>query len=266
MRRKGFRRRRLPENVDDVRAEILRVVARRKQAAPSDLWAFGDEINSLEAAISEFRPEWAASPCVYRVARLETDLGIVPFEDTVLLPDIKHTYELAIEMLAHIRKQKDLPLVRMPLFLHPDEIALALRPVQPEQLPATTLSLPEKELLPISPRRQRRLIRREDWSETRRATLDRDNWECRQCGALKDLHLYRADETHDEHDPASYITLCRRCLPQMTTTMVYRSTTAHTLEPDDVRRIRSQLALIFQKGAIEFVGLVLGKEYTVLEG
>jgi hypothetical protein len=152
----------------------------------------------------------------------------------------------------------------MPLFLHPDEIVLALRPVQAEQQTPTTLSLPDKELMPISPRRQRRLIRRQDWSETRRATLDRDNWECRQCGALKDLHLYRVDETQDEHDPASYVTLCRRCLPP-SAPMGYRSTAAHALEPDDVRRIRSQLALIFQRGTIEWVGFVLGKEYNVLE-
>ncbi|MEP7225589.1 MAG: hypothetical protein ABI783_11615 [Actinomycetota bacterium] len=257
---------RSPDTVDDVRGEILRVVARQKRGGPNDLSGFGDEIDTLLAAISEFRPEWAASPCVYRVARLETDRGIVPFEDTVLLPEVKHTYELAIEMLAHIRTQKDLPLVKMPLFLHPDEIALALRPVQPEQLSTITLSLPEKELVPISPRRQRRLIRRQDWSETRRATLDRDSWECRQCGALKDLHLHRVDETHDEHDPASYVSLCRRCLPPRTTTMGYRSTAAHALEPEDVRQIRSQLALIFQKGTIEWVGFVLGKEYTVLEG
>ena len=261
MRRKGLRRRRLPENVDDVRGEILRVIARQKEGAPHDLSAFDDEINSLEAAISEFHPEWTASPCVYRVARLETGQGIVPLEDNVLLPDVKHTYELAIEMLGHIRAQKDLPPVKMPLFLHPDEIALALRPVQPAQ---TRLSLPEKELVPISPRRQRRLIRRQDWSDTRRATLDRDDWECRKCDALKDLHLYRVDETRDQYDPAGYVTLCRRCLPPETQRMAYRST--RDLEPEDVRQIRSQLALIFQKGSIERVGFVLGKEYTVLEG
>ena len=254
------------ENVDDVRGEILRVVARQKQGTPSDLSAFSDEINSLGAAISEFHPEWKVSPCVYRVARLETEQGIVPFEDNVLLPDVKHTYELAIEMLGHIRTQKDLPPVKMPLFLHPVEIVLALRPVQPEQMSAMTLSLPEKELMPISPKRQRRLIRRQDWSETRRATLDRDDWECRKCDALKDLHLYRVDETQDQYDPAGYVTLCRRCLPAKTQRTASWSTGGRDLEPEDVRQIRSQLALIFQKGSIERVGFVLGKEYTVLEG
>jgi hypothetical protein len=253
-------------SIDDVRSEVLRVVARQKQGGPADLSRFSDEIDLLLASISDFRPEWVASPCVYRLARLETSRGIVPFEDNVLLPDVKHTYELAIEMLGHIRAQKDLPPVKMPLFLHPDEIALALRPVQSEPASATRwFSVAEKELVPISPRRQRRLIRRPDWANTRRATLDRDNWECRKCGAPKDLHLYRVDEMYDEYDPAGYVTLCRRCLPPEAQRTAYRSTTAFDLGHEDVSQIRSQLVLIFQRGAIEWVGFVFGKDYEVLE-
>jgi hypothetical protein len=263
VRRKGLRRRRLPETVDDVRREVRRIVGRHEQKFPGDLSAFGDEIDSLVASISEFHPEWTESPCAYRVARLETGQGIVFVEDNVLLPDVKHTYELEIEMLNHIRTQKDLPTVTMPLFLHPDEIALDLRPAEPAQ---TTPVLPEKELASISPRRRRRLVRRQDWSETRMATLDRDGWECRKCGALKDLHLYRVDQAQDRYDPAGYVTLCRRCLPAEMRRMAYRSPGGRSLEPEDVSEIRSQIALMFQRGSLERVGLVVGKEYAVLEG
>ena len=263
MRTKGLRRRRLPETVEDVRDEVRRIAGRYERSGKGDISAFRDELDSLVGTISELRPEWTTVPCVYRVARLETGDGIVLVEDNALLPDVKHTYELAIEMLNHIRTQKSLPAVTMPLFLQPDEIALDLRPVEPAQALA---ALPEKELKAISPRRQRRLLRRQDWTETRMATLDRDDWECRRCGALKDLHLYRVDETRDLYDPAGYVSLCRRCLPSELGRMTFRSPGGRPLEPRDVGRIRSQLALMFQRGSIERVGIVVGEEYAVLEG
>jgi len=244
---------------------VLRVVARQKRGSPSDLSGSSGEIDALLAAISEFQPEWTTSPCVYRLARLETRRGVVPFEDNVVLPAVKHTYELVLEMLGHIREQKDLRPVKMPLFIQPDEIARALEPVLSERLSATVYGPPHKDGKTISRRRQRRLVRQRDWSNTRRAALDRDNWECRQCGALKDLHLYRVDETLDQYDPAGYVILCRHCLPPERRRTADPWASGRQLEPGDVVGIRSQLALIFQKGKVQWVGFVLEQAYTVMK-
>jgi hypothetical protein len=262
MRRKGLRRRRLPEDLDDVRSEVARVVSRQKDRSAGDLSLHRDEIDGLVASISEFQQEWTGPPCVHQLAVLETRHGKVPFETTTVLPDIEHTYELMLEMLGHIREDKGLAPVKMPLFLYPEDIAVALEPREPVQPSAVLAELPEKELQRVREGRRRRLLRRKDWTETRHAVLDRDDWECRKCGRRKDLELYRVDESPDDHDIDAYITLCRACLPPESRAVVFRG---HRVEPADVIRIRSQLALQFQAGSIERVGFVLGDEYVVLK-
>lgn len=252
-------------SIEDVRREVLRVVARQKRGGPRDVSRFSEEIASLLASVLEFQPEWKTSPCVYRVARLETDEGIVPFEDNVVLPDVKHTYELVIEMLGHIRAQKDLDPVRMPLFLHPDEIVLAVQPPPPEEPEngyRPTVVQPEWE---HRPRRPRRLRRRPSWTKTRQAVLDRDDWTCQQCGATKDLHLYRLDGGRDEFDPAAYVTLCRHCLLRTERGKAAPQAEWQGLRPEDASNIRSQLALVFQKGKIKWIGFVFDRNYVVLE-
>jgi hypothetical protein len=241
---------------------VDRIVSRQKADGARDLLLRRQEIDQLVASISEFQQEWTGPPCVHQLAMLETRFGKVPFEATVVLPDIKHTYALMFEMLGHMREQKGLAPVKMPLFLYPDDIALALQPTEPVPPSAVLAELPEKELQRIRKGRRRRVLRRKDWAETRHAVLDRDDWECRKCGRAKDLELYRVDDSPDDHDIDAYITLCRACLPPAVREVVVRG---HRLEPSDVTRIRSQLALQFQAGSLERVGFVLGDEYTVLK-
>jgi hypothetical protein len=250
--------------LDALRREVQRVVARQKRGSPRDLSAHGDELDALLASISEIRPEWGASPCVHRVARIETERGVLPFEDLVVLPDVKHTYELMLEMLGHIRAQKGLRPVTMPLFLQPDEIALALHAPAPEGL-EEELPPPAAEPAPSSRRRRQRRPRRPSWEKTRLAVLDRDDWRCRRCGATRDLHLHRVDEERDEHDPDAFITLCRACVLRIERRESASQAEWHGLRPEDASHIRSQLALVFQRAELQRVGCVFGRTYAVLE-
>jgi hypothetical protein len=49
----------------------------------------------------------------------------VPFTEDIVLPNTKHDLELVIKMLNYMREQKKLGSVKMPLFVQPDEVALA---------------------------------------------------------------------------------------------------------------------------------------------
>lgn len=257
--------RRSHASIDDVRREVLRVVSRQKPGGPRDVSRFSEEIDSLLASVSEYRPEWEASPCVYRVARLETDQGIASFEDNVVLPDVKHTLELVVEMLGHIRAQNDLAPAKMPLFLNPDEIALAIQPPPPELEERGYRSAPPQPELVRNPRRSRRLGRRPSPEKTRRAVLERDEWKCQKCGATKDLHLHRLDGERDRHDPAAYVTMCRHCVLLTERGKGAPRAAWQGLHPEHATNIRSQLALVFQKGKIEWIGFVFGTDYVVLE-
>lgn len=108
-------------DVQDVKREINRIVSRQKPGSKDDLTPFQHEIQDL-LSFSEFHPEWIKSPAVFRVARME---GAGTYTDSIALPDVKHDLELVIKMLNHMRGQKGLPTVNMPLFVQPDEIALA---------------------------------------------------------------------------------------------------------------------------------------------
>jgi hypothetical protein len=253
-------------SLDELREAVRRVVGKQKRGSSRDLSAYGVEIESLLASISEVRPDWRASPCVHRVARLDTTLGVVPFEDLVVLPDVKHTYELMLEMLGHIRAQKGLEPVTMPLFLQPDEIALALRDPAPDEIEDgfdPSAARPEPE--PRRRWRRPRPARRPSWTKTRLAVLDRDDWNCRRCGAKRDLHLHRVDAERDEHDPDAYVTLCRACLVRIERRDAGSRAEWHGLRPEDASSIRSQLALVFQRDELQHVGFVFDRAYEVLE-
>ena len=72
----------------------------------------------------EFHPEWKKAPAIFRVARVDAG-GTRAYLESVVLPDIKHDLDLVLKMLNHMREQKGLQAVKMPLFVQPDEIALA---------------------------------------------------------------------------------------------------------------------------------------------
>ena len=108
-------------DVQDVKREIHLIIARQKPGSKDDLSPFKQEIQEL-LSFSEFHQEWKKSPAVFRIARLHGDSAYI---DNIMLPEVKHDLELVIKMLNHIRGQKGLPSVNMPLFAQPDEIALA---------------------------------------------------------------------------------------------------------------------------------------------
>jgi hypothetical protein len=69
--------------------------------------------------------DWRKLPVVARVAMLDRGGEVVPYNEDVILPNTKHDLELVIKMLNYMREQKNLKTVKMPLFIQPDEIALA---------------------------------------------------------------------------------------------------------------------------------------------
>jgi len=258
-------------DIADVKRDVIDIVNRQTPSTQADLARHRGEIDELLAALSEARPEWEHVPCVCRVATMDDDGSTVPFVDNVVLPNVKHDLNLVLNMLNYIRERKGLAEVRMPLFVQPDEIALARRGVESDidRSPARTLSDPELQLLP----RRGGLLRRRGkrWAKLRRSVLNRDGWECTQCGATKDLQLHAVAGAYDDNDPAGYVTLCRRCRFRAESGEVAEPAVAadrpeHELGLDASHVvIRSQLALVFQKAAINWVGFVFGRNYVVLK-
>ncbi|MDQ3874160.1 MAG: HNH endonuclease [Actinomycetota bacterium] len=242
---------------------MIKVVERRRRGA-DDLARFEPEIEALLASFSEFLPEWKECPAVFRVARVETEGGTVPFLDNVVLPDVKHNLDLVLEMLNYIREQRGLPSIAMPLFVQPDEIALALR--QPR-----TAATERPGALPTGAERAaghpRGFRSRRKREKTRRLVLERDGWRCTRCGAANDLHLHIAGGGRRADDPEAYVTLCRRChLEADGQAPLAAPASFHLRYRDEVGPvpIRSQLALVFQRSSITWVGFVFGRDYVLL--
>lgn len=251
-------------DIDAVKREVLRVVDREKPGGPNDLARSRSEIEALLASFSDFLPQWKELPSVFRVARLETDAGVLPFSDNIVLPNVKHELEIVVNMLNYLREQKGLEAVKMPLFLQPDEISLAIE--EPGECHCD-----EERTVDARRRSARRLGRRglKRWVRTQQKVLDRDDRKCRRCGAAKDLHVHRTETWHRDNDPGGYLTLCRRC-HVVEGKRLAPSAAALRFHVDDPAAlggtaIRSQLALVFQKGALNWVGLVIGREYFVLK-
>lgn len=114
------------KSTDEVRNEVRKIVARQKKGSADDLIAFSDEIEEL-LSLLEFKPEWKKLPVVARAARIEGAGRISPYSEDVVLPNTKHDLELVLRMLNYLREQKQLPAVKQPLFMQPDEISLARR-------------------------------------------------------------------------------------------------------------------------------------------
>ena len=112
------------KDIEEVKLQVNKIVEKQKRGSKDDLSPFKNEIDGLLSSFSEFRPEWKKSPAVFRVARVDAG-GTQAYSDSVVLPDVKHDLELVAKMLNHMREQKGLAAVKMPLFVQPDEISLA---------------------------------------------------------------------------------------------------------------------------------------------
>lgn len=133
------------KDLDSVKKEVERIIAKQKSGSPYDLLLFKVKIEELLDSISEFNPDWNKSPVVFRIARIvknsstqefdfsgnsdkNTDGGdVITYQENIVLPDIKHDLELVIKMLNYTREKKGLKRTNMPLFIHPDEILIAYR-------------------------------------------------------------------------------------------------------------------------------------------
>jgi hypothetical protein len=133
------------KDLDSVRNEVERLIAKQKLGSPYDLSPFKDKIEELLDSISEFNWDWNKSQVVFRIARIvkssttqrddlsvncanNTDSeGVITYQENIVLPDAKHDLELVIKMLNYLREQKKLKRTNIPLFIHPDELLLAHR-------------------------------------------------------------------------------------------------------------------------------------------
>ena len=130
-------------DLDSVKNEVERIIAKQKSGSPFDLSPFKIIIEELLNSISEFNPNWNKLPIVFRIARivrsnstLQYDFSgnddnnsdsVITYQENLVLPDTKHDLELVIKMLNYMREQKKLKRANMPLFIHPDEIHIAYR-------------------------------------------------------------------------------------------------------------------------------------------
>jgi hypothetical protein len=131
------------KDLDSVKKEVDRIIAKQKSNSPYDLSSYKITIEELLNSISGFNTDWNKLPVVFRIARIakissdhkfdfggnkkKNSLGVNTYQENIVLPDTKHNLELVIKMLNHMREQKKLKSAVMPLFIHPDEIVLAHR-------------------------------------------------------------------------------------------------------------------------------------------
>ncbi|MDQ4067670.1 MAG: hypothetical protein M3114_08795 [Thermoproteota archaeon] len=133
------------KDLDSVRNEVERIIAKQKSGSPYDVSPFKAKIEELLDSISDFNLDWNNLPVVFRIARIvksgttqqydvsanndnNTDSGgIIIYQENIVLPDTKHDLGLVIKMLNYMREQKQLKRTNMPIFIHPDEILIAYR-------------------------------------------------------------------------------------------------------------------------------------------
>ena len=133
------------KDLNSVRNEVERIIAKQKPGSPYDVSSFKARIEELLDSISEFSLDWNNLPVVFRIARIvkssttqKYDLSannanksgsgaVITYQENIVLPDTKHDLELVIKMLNYLREQKKLKRTNMPLFIHPDEILIAYR-------------------------------------------------------------------------------------------------------------------------------------------
>ena len=114
-------------DIEEVKGQILKIISKQDRDSQSSLIPSKREVQELLSEFSEFNPKWKKFPVVFRIARIKISdlIGTTSFQENVELPDVKHDLDLIIKMLNHMRQQKNLKAVKMPLFINPDEIYLA---------------------------------------------------------------------------------------------------------------------------------------------
>lgn len=114
-------------DIDEVKGQILKIISKQDRDSQSSLMPSTREVQDLLSEFSEFNPKWKKLPILYRIARIKISdpIGTTAFQENVELPDVKHDLDLIIKMLNHMRQQKNLKAIKMPLFINPDEIYLA---------------------------------------------------------------------------------------------------------------------------------------------
>jgi hypothetical protein len=114
-------------DIDEVKGQILKIISKQDRDSQSSLIPSMREAQELLSELSEFNPKWKKLPVLFRIARIKISdlIGTTSFQENVELPDVKHDLDLIIKMLNHLRQQKNLKVVKMPLFINPDEIYLA---------------------------------------------------------------------------------------------------------------------------------------------
>ena len=132
-------------DLEFVKDEVWRIVAKQKPGSYFDLSPFKGKIEEMLDSISEFNPDWNRFPVVFRIAsvaekstndfehsfRIDEKTGsdeeVYTYQENIVLPDTKHDFDLVARMLNHMREQKKFKRVDVPLFIQPDELLLAYR-------------------------------------------------------------------------------------------------------------------------------------------
>jgi hypothetical protein len=114
-------------DIEEVKGQILKIILKQDRDSQFSLIPSMREVQELLSEFSEFNPKWKKFPVLFRIARIKISdhIGTTSFQENVELPDVKHDLDLIIKMLNHMRQQKNLKIVKMPLFINPDEIYLA---------------------------------------------------------------------------------------------------------------------------------------------
>jgi hypothetical protein len=114
-------------DIDEVKGQFLNIISKQDRDSQYSIMPTMREVQGLLSEFSEFNPKWKKLPILYRIARIKISdpIGTTAFQENVELPDVKHDLDLIIKMLNHMRQQKNLKAVQMPLFINPDEIYLA---------------------------------------------------------------------------------------------------------------------------------------------
>lgn len=116
-------------NIEDVKEQITKIISSQRKQIESNLKTTVSEVQNFLSEISEFNDSWTRLPTIYRIAWISTSeddtVENVTFKENIELPNVDHDLELIMKMLNHIRDEKNLKITDVPLFVHPDEIAIA---------------------------------------------------------------------------------------------------------------------------------------------
>jgi hypothetical protein len=125
-----FRTKKQFKDILDVKKEISKIISKQHRATETYLNVSALEIEEILSELKEFNDKWNTLPIVCRIAKVkisEDSTKIITFHESLELPDIQHDFELIINMLNHMRQQKNLERTDLSLFVHPDEINFAYK-------------------------------------------------------------------------------------------------------------------------------------------